>query len=254
MNNLYAGKRLTDITISVAILFVTCPLLLGSLLAVWLQDGHSPFYLARRVGRGNRDFTMVKIRSMRIRADATGVNSTGANDNRVTAVGRFIRKWKIDELSQFLNVVAGTMSIVGPRPNTRSWGTDLYTDEELRLLSVRPGITDLSSIIFSDEGAILADAAHADLEYNRIIRPWKSRLGLFYIDRASLLLDLRIMWLTFLAIVSKPAAIAGVQAILKSGNADLDLTAVCARSAPLYPAPPPGSDEIESGKPRAATT
>lgn len=244
----YAGKRIVDIVIGGAILIVASPLLLGSMLAVWLQDCHSPFYLAKRVGRNDREFTMVKIRSMRIRADATGVSSTGANDTRITAVGRFIRKWKIDELSQFLNVVAGTMSIVGPRPQVRQWGTDLYTDEEQRLLSVAPGITDLSSIVFSDEGAILADAEHADLEYNRIIRPWKSRLGLFYIDHASLALDLRIMWLTFVAIVSKRAAIDGVQRILKAHRADPQLIAVCTRASPLPAAPPPGSDFVETGQ------
>lgn len=247
--NGYFGKRAADLFIGCVILVIASPVMLGSMLAVWLQDRYSPFYLAKRVGLGNRDFTMVKIRSMRIRADATGVNSTGANDNRITAVGRFIRNWKIDELSQFLNVVAGTMSIVGPRPNTRSWGTDLYTTDEARLLSVRPGITDLSSIVFSDEGAILADAQHADLEYNRVIRPWKSRLGLFYIDHASLALDIRIMWLTFLAVVSKQAAINGVQAILVAKKADARLIAVCSRTAPLPAAPPPGADAIETGEP-----
>lgn len=247
MTNGYGGKRVIDIVVGSAILIVASPVLLGSMLAVWLQDWHSPFYLAKRVGRNNRDFTMVKIRSMKIRADATGVNSTGANDNRITAVGRFIRKWKIDELSQFLNVVAGTMSIVGPRPQVRHWGTDLFTTEEQRLLSVLPGITDLSSIVFSDEGAILADAEHADLEYNRIIRPWKSRLGLFYIDHASFALDLQIMWLTFLTIVSKRAAIDGVQEILKSHVADAQLVAVCSRANPLPAAPPPGAEVIESG-------
>ena len=146
------------------------------------------------------------------------------------------------------------MSIVGPRPQVRSWGTDLFTTEEQRLLSVPPGITDLSSIVFADEGMILADAEHADLEYNRIIRPWKSRLGLFYIDHASLTLDLRIMWLTFLAIVSKRAAINGVQTILRTHCADAQLAAVCTRAGPLPAAPPPGADVIESGVRRGLET
>lgn len=247
----YAGKRLFDIVVSAAVLIAASPLLLGSMLAVWLQDRHSPFYMAPRVARGGGQFTMIKIRSMVINASRSGVNSTGTNDRRITAVGRFIRRWKIDELSQFLNVLAGSMSVVGPRPNTRSWGVDLYTDQELPLLSVRPGITDLSSIIFSDEGEILAGAAHADLEYNRVIRPWKSRLGLFYIEHMSLMLDLRIAWLTFLAILDKSKAIDGVVMILSRHGADPELIATCRRQAPLRAVPPPGADEIETGEPRS---
>jgi lipopolysaccharide/colanic/teichoic acid biosynthesis glycosyltransferase len=247
----YTGKRVFDIVVSSAVLVAASPLLLGSMLAVWLEDRHSPFYLAPRVARGGGQFTMIKIRSMVVNAAKSGVNSTGANDRRITAVGRFIRRWKVDELSQFLNVLGGSMSVVGPRPNTRSWGVDLYTDEEMRLLSVRPGITDLSSIIFSDEGEILAGAAHADLEYNRVIRPWKSRLGLLYIEHMSLALDLRIAWLTFRAVINKAGAVEGVVEILTRLEADPELIATCRRQAPLRAVPPPGANEIESGEPRS---
>ena len=137
-------KRLFDLAVSIAVLTLTGPLLLGSMFAVWLQDRHSPFYKARRVARGGGEFTMMKIRSMVVNAEKTGVNSTGAEDRRITAVGRFIRRWKIDELSQFLNVLCGDMSVVGPRPNTRAWGVDLYTAEEMRLLELKPGITDFA--------------------------------------------------------------------------------------------------------------
>lgn len=239
-----------DIVVSAAVLVIASPLLLGAMLAVWLQDFRSPFYLAPRVARGGGHFTMIKIRSMVVNAAKSGVNSTGADDHRVTAVGRFIRRWKIDELSQFLNVLVGSMSVVGPRPNTRSWGVDLYTDEEMQLLSVRPGITDLSSIIFSDEGDILSGAAHADLEYNRIIRPWKSRLGLFYVEHMSLALDLRVAWLTFRALLSKSKAIEGVVDILSRHGVDSDLIATCRREMPLRAVPPPGAFEVETGMPR----
>ena len=243
----YPIKRLFDITFSLGVLVAASPLLLGSMLAVWLLDFHSPFYKASRVARGGGDFTMMKVRSMVVNAAKTGVNSTGANDSRITAVGRFIRRWKIDELSQFLNVLSGSMSVVGPRPQVRHWGVDLYTDAEMQLLAVKPGITDLASIVFSDEGDILAGAAHADLEYNRIIRPWKSRLGLLYVDHMSLALDIRVVWLTFLAIVNKQAAIYGVQAILRAHNADPMLIEVCRRTAPLPVFAPPGSDVVEDG-------
>lgn len=243
----YPMKRLFDIIVSLSILLVASPLLLGSMLAVWLQDRHSPFYFATRVSRGGGDFTMIKIRSMVMNAASSGVNSTGKNDARITAVGRFIRRYKVDELSQFLNVLWGNMSLVGPRPNTRAWGVDLYTETEQNLLLVRPGITDLASIIFSDEGEILANAKHADLEYNRIIRPWKSRLGIFYIQNMSILLDIQICWLTFRAILNRPAAVRGVVAILENKGADKELIKVCSRKAPLPAFPPPGGSEIETG-------
>ena len=243
----YPLKRVFDLLLSGAVLIAASPLLLGAMLAVWLQDFHSPFYRAPRVARGGGDFTMMKIRSMVVNAANSGVSSTGADDRRITAVGRFIRRWKVDELSQFLNVLAGSMSVVGPRPQVRSWGVDLYTAEEMELLSVRPGITDLASIVFSDEGDILAGAEHADLEYNRLIRPWKSRLGLFYIQHMSLGLDLKIVWLTFLAIINKPKALAGIERILARHSADPILISVCRRAEPLTAYPPPGSDVVETG-------
>jgi lipopolysaccharide/colanic/teichoic acid biosynthesis glycosyltransferase len=246
-NRGYPLKRLFDIGMSAGVLAAASPLLLGSMLAVWLQDYHSPFYKAPRVARGGGNFTMMKVRSMVVNAAKSGVNSTGADDRRITAVGHFIRRWKIDELSQFLNVLAGSMSVVGPRPQVRHWGVDLYTDQEMQLLSVRPGITDLASIVFSDEGDILAGADHADLEYNRVIRPWKSRLGLFYVDNMSLALDVRIVWLTFLAIIDKRAALNGVAAILESRGADRMLIDVCRREQALPAYPPPGADAIETG-------
>jgi lipopolysaccharide/colanic/teichoic acid biosynthesis glycosyltransferase len=247
----YPLKRLFDLLFSAGVLVAASPLLLGSMLAVWLQDFHSPFFKAPRVARGGGDFTMMKVRSMVVNAAKSGVNSTGANDRRITAVGHFIRRWKIDELSQFLNVLAGSMSVVGPR--VRHWGVDLYTAEEMQLLSVRPGITDLASIVFSDEGDILAGAEHADLEYNRVIRPWKSRLGLFYVEHMSLGLDLAIVWLTFLTIVDKPAALAGVAKILERHSADPLLIAACRRDTPLAAYPPPGSDVVETGAKMPAT-
>lgn len=243
----YPLKRLFDICVATVALVLTSPIMLTALFAVWLQDRHSPFYLARRVAQGGGDFTMIKVRSMIIRADTSGVNSTGADDRRITRVGHLIRKFKIDELSQFINVLKGDMSTVGPRPNTRRWGVELYTLREMALLGVRPGITDLASIVFSDEGDILKGAQNADLLYNQIIRPWKNRLALWYIDNMSLGLDLRVCWLTAMAVVNKPRAIAEVVRLLERANADPELIAVCRRDAALPVAPPPGSNEVEQG-------
>lgn len=246
----YSLKRPFDILVASGVLVAASPLLIGSMFAVWLQDRQSPFYMAPRVARGGGIFTMIKIRSMVVDAAKSGVNSTGAHDRRVTAVGRFIRRYKIDELSQFINVLGGSMSVVGPRPNTRSWGTDLYTDEEMRLLDVRPGVTDLASIVFSDEGSILAGAAHADLTYNQLIRPWKSRLSLFYIQHMSPGLDLQICWLTALALLDKRKALDGVVSVLEKRGADPELIAAARRDTPLRAVPPPGATEIETGAPR----
>lgn len=240
-------KRLLDVLLSAVGLVVASPVLIATMIAVWIQDFHSPFYIAPRVGKGDRDFRMVKLRSMVVNADASGVDSTGSGDTRITSVGRFIRKFKLDELMQLWNVLLGDMSLVGPRPNVRR-ETELYTDVERKLLSVRPGITDLASIVFSDEGDILKDKDDPDLAYNQLIRPWKSRLALISLEHSSLKLDLLTIWLTAVAIVSRTRALQGVGRVLSKLGADPETRAVAARSRPLEPHPPPGSDHIVAAR------
>ena len=237
-------KRAFDVVFSALVLVATSPLLLVVLCLVWMQDRHDPFYRAPRVGRGGRDFTMIKVRSMVVNADRSGVSSTSVGDSRVTALGRLIRRYKIDELSQFLNVLRGEMSVVGPRPNTRAWGVDLYTAAERALLDLRPGITDLASIVFADEGEILAGADNADVRYNQVIRPWKSSLGLFYRKHSSFRLDLRIIGLTALAITDRRRALDGVARILERFGAEPELIAVCRRVGPPPEAAPPGGTRV----------
>ncbi len=225
-------KRLVDIILSVLGLILTAPLMIPALIAVWLQDFKSPFYVADRSGKDEINFKMFKIRSMVVNADKSGVSSTSDNDMRITAVGRFIRKYKLDELSQLINVLIGDMSLVGPRPNVPH-EVALYTESEKKLLTVKPGITDISSIVFSDEGDILKDSKDPDADYNRLIRPWKSRLGILYIENQSLVLDLKLIFLTALAIVSKKDALNGVGGILGNLNAEADLIEVCKREKEL---------------------
>lgn len=236
-------KRLFDIVTSFVGLLIMSPVLLVFMLLIWLQDFHSPFYIASRVGRNGKLFDMVKLRSMLIDADKSGVDSTAAGDERITTVGRMIRKYKLDEFSQLWNVLLGQMSLVGPRPNVQS-DVDLYTDEERRLLDVRPGITDFSSIVFSDEGDVLAGSEDPDLLYNQIIRPWKSRLGLFYVKHNCLMLDLKLIFLTIITILSREKALKGVQVILTDLGADKQIIDVASRENELRPYPPPGSSEI----------
>jgi lipopolysaccharide/colanic/teichoic acid biosynthesis glycosyltransferase len=236
-------KRLFDFVVSFFGLVITSPILIPTMIAVWWQDYHSPFYIAPRVGKGEKLFRMVKMRSMVMNADKSGVDSTGANDNRITAVGRFVRSYKIDELTQLWNVLKGDMSLVGPRPNVKR-ETDLYTSEEKRLLSVRPGITDISSIVFADEGDILKDSEDPDLDYNQLIRPWKSRLGLLYVDNSSLILDILLILLTVIAIISRENSLNGVQKVLLSLHAEDKVRKIAARQEALYAFPPPGALEI----------
>jgi lipopolysaccharide/colanic/teichoic acid biosynthesis glycosyltransferase len=225
-------RRILDIVAALVSLVALSPLLAVVLWLVWRQDGHSPFYVADRAGVGGRPFKMIKIRSMVWNADATGVESTSASDSRITAVGHFIRRWKIDELSQLWNVLKGDMSLVGPRPNTlREVST--YTPEESDLLAVRPGITDFSSIVFSDEGEILKNSRDPDADYTRLIRPWKSELGLLYARNASISLNLRLIWLTAITIVDRRRALDRLERLLARYGCPDSLRQVARRRRPL---------------------
>jgi lipopolysaccharide/colanic/teichoic acid biosynthesis glycosyltransferase len=166
---------------------------------------------------------------------------------RITPIGHKIRKYKLDELIQLWNVLIGDMSLVGPRPNVKT-ETNLYTDVERGLLSVRPGITDFSSIVFSDEGDILEGRDDPDLSYNQLIRPWKSRLGLIYIENQSIFLDIQLIFYTVVAIVSKQKALNWISEQLKRMNIDKNIISISRRNIELYPFPPPGSDEIVSAR------
>ena len=141
------------------------------------------------------------------------------------------------------HILKGDMSLVGPRPNVKR-ETDLYTPAEKKLLSVKPGVTDFASIVFADEGDILKDQADPDLAYNQLIRPYKSRLGLLYVENASLVLDIKLVILTAVAIIDRESALDALQNILRELKADPDLIRVAARKDPLQPAPPPGADAI----------
>lgn len=243
LRELNTMKRLVDILLGLIVLLCVSPILLIFCVLIYIQDFHNPLYLAQRVGRKERLFRMIKLRSMIVNADKSGVDSTANSDMRITRVGALVRKFKLDELTQLINVVKGDMSLVGPRPNVQR-ETDLYTPEEKRLLSVRPGITDLASIVFSDEGDILEGSADPDLDYNQLIRPGKGYLGLFYIGKRTIILDIRVMWLTAMAILNKQKALDGVIDILQRHDAPDDLIEMARRKTPLKPTPPPGAAHV----------
>lgn len=238
-------KRTLDVAAALSGLIVLLPLLVLIALAVWLEDRRSPWFRGVRVGCGGRRFRMLKFRTMIPDAWKSGVSSTANGDRRITRVGKLLRRTKLDELPQLWNVLIGDMSLVGPRPQVDP-DAALYTAEEQRLLDVRPGVTDLASLVFADEGEILAGAADPDLLYNQSIRPWKSRLGLLYLERRGLVVDLKILSLTILAPASRKKALAGVAQMLDSWDADPLLRRMAAREEPLLAWPPPGAHQIVS--------
>jgi lipopolysaccharide/colanic/teichoic acid biosynthesis glycosyltransferase len=240
-------KRIFDFILAFVGLILSSPILLPVIFLVWIQDWHSPFYIAPRVGKGEKPFKMLKLRSMIVNADKSGVDSTSSNDKRITGVGKFIRKYKLDELSQLWNVLIGDMSLVGPRPNVKR-ETDLYTIEEKKLLTVRPGITDFSSIVFSDEGDILKNQDDPDIAYNQLIRPGKSMLGIFYIENRTFIIDIKLIYLTVIAILSKEKALTSLVLILKKLAANDLLIDIASRKQTLYPMPPPGAKHIVTNR------
>jgi lipopolysaccharide/colanic/teichoic acid biosynthesis glycosyltransferase len=236
-------KRIFDFLISFVAIVVLSPIFMFFIILVFLQDFKSPFYVANRVGKNGYLFKMIKLRSMGVNADKSGLSSTSSNDMRITPIGKIIRKYKLDELTQLFNVFFGHMSIVGPRPNVTS-DVGLYTKEEMGLLSIRPGITDIASIVFSDEGEILSVHQDADKAYQQLIRPGKGALGLYYVNNQSFSLDLSLIFLTILAIISKQKALRVLFDILNRKNADPDLLETVSRRNPLIPCPPVGSNTI----------
>ena len=243
-------KRIFDFNISIIVLIILSPLLLIVMFLVWINDFGNPFYIASRVGKDEKTFKMFKLRSMIVNADKTGVDSTSNNDMRITRIGKFIRKFKMDELSQLINVLLGDMSLVGPRPNVQR-ETDLYTKSEKKLLLVRPGITDISSIVFSDEGEILSNSKDPDIDYNQLIRPGKGYLGIFYIENQSFLLDIKLIFITLITIFNRNLALKNVSKVLKKYNASESLIKIAERKEKLVPSPPPGLINIvkdRSGK------
>ena len=191
-----------DITASGLGMLVLSPLFL--ILAVWIKlDSPGPvFYRQVRVGRGNKDFRLFKFRSMRVGSDKKGLITVGGHDPRVTRSGYYIRKYKLDELPQLINVFIGDMSLVGPRPEVRKY-VDLYTPEQLRVLDVRPGITDMASIRYRNENELLEQAADPEQYYRDVVMQDKLRINLEYVADHSFIKDLKIIFMTFKTIVTE---------------------------------------------------
>ncbi|MFA4181044.1 sugar transferase [Xylanibacter rodentium] len=192
--------RLFDIFFSVLGMIALSPVFFIIYVMIRIESKGGGFYCQERVGKDGAGFRLLKFRSMRIGADRQGLITIGGHDSRITRVGYFIRKYKIDELPQLFNVLKGDMSLVGPRPEVRKY-TDMYTDEQRRVLSIRPGITDYASIKYADENVILGQADDPDKVYVEQIMPDKIRLNMRYIENHNLREYFKIIFLTIKKII-----------------------------------------------------
>lgn len=195
-------KRLFDILASGLGLVCLSPLFAA--VAVWikLDSRGSVFYRQVRVGRGNKDFRIFKFRSMRPDSDKHGLITVGGRDPRVTRSGYYIRKYKLDELPQLINVFIGDMSLVGPRPEVRKY-VDMYSPDQLHVLDVRPGITSLASLRYRNENEVLAKAEDPDKCYIEKVMPDKLAIDLEYVRKANLWNDIKLIFSTFREIITK---------------------------------------------------
>jgi lipopolysaccharide/colanic/teichoic acid biosynthesis glycosyltransferase len=194
-------KRIFDIIASALGLLLLSPLLLILALLVVSGSQGGAFYRQTRVGKDARPFTLYKFRSMRPASDQQGLLTVGARDNRITRTGYFLRKYKLDELPQLWNVLRGDMSLVGPRPEVPRY-IDMLNEEQRRILSVRPGLTDYASLEYFEEDELLAQSDDPEKTYIREILPTKVELSLRYIDERSFSKDLQVIWKTVKRVVS----------------------------------------------------
>lgn len=193
-------KRIFDIIASGLGILLLCPLFIA--IALWIKlDSKGPIlYKQQRVGRNNKDFTLYKFRSMRIGADRCGLITVGERDPRVTYSGYLIRKYKLDELPQLINVFLGDMSLVGPRPEVRKY-VELYSKEQMNVLSVRPGITDMASVLYRNENELLGRVEDPEQYYREVIMKDKLNINLDYIRQCSFLYDMKLILLTIKTII-----------------------------------------------------
>ena len=193
-------KSLFDILFSALGLIVMSPLLIFSAIAIKLNSKGSVFYRGKRIGHYGKPFRIYKFRTMVVNAEKLGGPSTADDDPRITKIGHLLRKFKLDELPQLINVIKGEMSFVGPRPEVQHY-VDMFTEEEKAILNVRPGITDWASLWNPDEGAILKGSKDPEKAYLEKIRPEKLKLQLKYVKKNSFWIDLKIILLTLKTIM-----------------------------------------------------
>lgn len=194
-------KRLFDIIFSLIGLIFLSPILILIAICIKIDSKGPVFFRQLRVGRYSKDFKIFKFRTMQIDSDKLGLLTVGDKDPRVTKVGYFLRKYKLDEFPQLINVLVGHMSFVGPRPEVQKY-VNFYTEEDLQILNVKPGITDYASIKYRDEAEIIRQAKDAEKAYVEDIMPEKIKLNKEYINNNNIFIDIKIILKTFLSIIS----------------------------------------------------
>ena len=195
------GKRLFDIFFSLFGIIILSPILLLICLLIILDSKGGIFFKQIRVGKGNKDFNIFKFRTMKTDSEKKGFLTIGNKDNRITKVGYYLRKYKLDEFPQLINVLKGDMSIVGPRPEVRKY-VDMYNEQQLKVLSVRPGLTDFASIEYMNESELLSKSDKPEETYISEIMPAKLSINLIYIEKKSFLTDCIIIIKTIIKIIS----------------------------------------------------
>jgi lipopolysaccharide/colanic/teichoic acid biosynthesis glycosyltransferase len=194
-------KRLSDIVISLIALFLLSPLLVILAVAIALDSKGGILFLQNRIGLNEVPFSILKFRTMKPKSEGEGQLTVGSSDNRITQVGKFLRRYKLDELPQLFNILLGEMSLVGPRPEVPQF-VELYSKEQKKVLSVRPGLTDYASLEYFDENDLLAQSSDPRATYVNEIMPAKLELNLKYIEDSSFSTDMSILAKTIVRIFS----------------------------------------------------
>lgn len=194
-------KRGIDILFSLIGLICLFPFFIFISFFIFITSKGGVFFVQLRVGKNNKDFKLYKFRTMFLNSDNKGLLTVGNNDERITKLGYYLRKNKLDELPQLINVLNGTMSLVGPRPEVRKY-VNLYNSEQKSILDVKPGITDFASIMYFNENEILANSVNPEQTYINEIMPIKLELNKQYINEMSLLTDLKIIFKTFIKLIN----------------------------------------------------
>ena len=195
-------KRLFDILFSCIVLLLFLPFGIIISLVIFLSSKGGVFYIQERVGKDGKPFGLIKFRTMRKDSDKSSRLTIGMRDPRITNIGYILRKTKLDEFPQFINVLIGQMSVVGPRPEVKEY-TDLYTAEQRKVLAVKPGITDYASLQYYDENRLLGESDNPKETYINEVMPAKIKLNRKYLDNPNIGHDLKIVWLTFMKVLGR---------------------------------------------------
>lgn len=218
-------------SLALILILIISPIIIILCLVIFLSDFSNPLYFGKRIGKHKNSFYQIKLRTMKNKKQLMNIKatSTSENDPRISFIGKYLRKYKLDELPQLFNILIGNMSFIGPRPNVEN-EVKKYFQLEDRILSVKPGITDFSSIVFSDEGEILRNSSDPDLDYNLYIRFWKNALALIYIKNKNKSLDCLIFFLTLMNFVNRPKTLTIIsKKIVSLSEKYKDLSIVCLR-------------------------